>query len=387
MTQSVYINSFGSFLPLSPVSNDDMEQRLGQVGARPSRARKLVLRSNGIQQRHYVIDPDTGLPRYSNAQLAAEAINALDFGEHGRDSIDCLVCSTSLPDQTMPSHAVMVHGEVGLPSCEVVSTSGICVCGVSALKYAWMSVATGQSVNAIASGSELASGIMRADNFQDEYEHRFQALQETPEIAFEKDFLRWMLSDGAGAALLQNAPRQSGISLRIDWIDIFSFADKMPACMYAGAEQQTDGSLKGWLQFSAEARTQSSVMAVKQNVKLLNDNIIHFTVVETLRHIMEKRPLQVDAIDYFLPHYSSAFFRDRVRDGLIEAGLPIPQERWFTNLAQKGNTGAASIYIMLEELFHSGDLSPGQTLLCYIPESGRFSSAFMHLTVISHENR
>lgn len=386
MINPVYINSFSSFLPLEPVSNEDMEQRLGQVGERPSRARKLVLRSNGIRQRHYVIDPETGRPRYTNAQLAAEAINALDFGSAGRDAVGCLVCSSSMPDQLMPNHAVMVHGELGVPSCEVVSTAGICVCGVSALKYAWMAVATGQTDMAVASGSETASGIMRAENFSGEYEHRLRDLQEYPEIAFEKDFLRWMLSDGAGAALVQNAPRRDGISLRIDWIDIISFADRMPACMYAGAEQQEDGSLKGWLQFSPEQRTQGSIMSVKQDVKLLNDNVIHFTVVEALRHIMQKRPLKAEHIDHFLPHYSSAFFRDRVRDGLQEAGLPIPQERWFTNLDRKGNTGAASIYIMLEELFSSGTLSPGQQLLCYIPESGRFSSAFMHLTVTTHED-
>lgn len=386
MTQPVYINSFSSFLPLEPVSNEDMEQRLGQVGERPSRARKLVLRSNGIRQRHYVIDPDTGRPRYTNAQLAAEAINALDFGSAGRNAVGCLVCSSSMPDQIMPNHAVMVHGELGVPSCEVVSTAGVCVCGVSALKYAWMAVATGQTDMAVASGSETASSVMRAENFGGEYEHRLHELQEYPEIAFEKDFLRWMLSDGAGAALVENAPRRDGISLRIDWIDIISFADRMPACMYAGAEQQEDGSLKGWLQFSPEERNQSSIMAVKQDVKLLNDNIIHFTVVEALRHIMRKRPLQADDIDHFLPHYSSAFFRDRVRDGLEEAGLPIPQQRWFTNLDRKGNTGAASIYIMLDELFRSGALSPGQKLLCYIPESGRFSSAFMHLTVTTHED-
>jgi 3-oxoacyl-[acyl-carrier-protein] synthase-3 len=64
-----------------------------------------------------------------------------------------------------------------------------------------------------------------------------------------------------------------------------------------------------------------------------------------------------------------------------KAGCDIPQDKWFTNLTSKGNTGSASIYIMLEELFNSGSLKPGEKLLCYIPESGRFSTAFMHLSV------
>jgi 3-oxoacyl-[acyl-carrier-protein] synthase-3 len=71
--------------------------------------------------------------------------------------------------------------------------------------------------------------------------------------------------------------------------------------------------------------------------------------------------------------------------GLANVGLPIPQERWFTNLTSKGNAGAALIFIMLEELFNSGVLRSGQRLLCYVPESGRFSSAFMHLTVVGQD--
>ena len=63
-------------------------------------------------------------------------------------------------------------------------------------------------------------------------------------------------------------------------------------------------------------------------------------------------------------------------------GFIIPYEKWFTNLASKGNTGSASIYVMLEELFHSGKLKEGQKLLCFIPESGRFSMAYMLLTVV-----
>jgi len=92
--------------------------------------------------------------------------------------------------------------------------------------------------------------------------------------------------------------------------------------------------------------------------------------------------LSVDAIEYFLPHYSSEFFRTPLAQGLAEVNLAIPQERWFTNLTSKGNTGSASIFIILEELFNAQRLNVGERILCYIPESGRFSSAFMHLTVV-----
>ncbi len=384
MTQPVYINRISAYLPFDPIDNEQMEARLGLVGGKPSRARKLILRSNGIEQRHYVIDPRTGEPSLSNAQISAAAIRRLLDQQVPLEAIDCLVASSSSPDQTMPNHAVMVQGELGNPPCEVVSTAGICLCGMTALKYAWMSVASGESRNAVACGSEVASTLMLARNFNGEYESRVEALETHPEIAFEKDFLRWMLSDGAGAVLLQPQPNARGLSLRIDWLDVYSFADRLPPCMYAGAEM-VDGQLQGWSRFDAEARNSRSLMAIKQDVKLLNDNIVKYTVEETLRRILARRELRAEAIDHFLPHYSSGFFRQRLAVGLANVGLAIPQERWFTNLNRKGNTGAASIYIMLEELFNSAALRPGQRLLCYVPESGRFSSAFMHLTVVGDE--
>ncbi|MBD9653419.1 beta-ketoacyl-ACP synthase III [Pseudomonas sp. PDM12] len=384
MVAPVFINRISASLPHGPVDNEQMEARLGMVGDKPSRARKLVLRRNGIQQRHYVIDPLTGEPSMSNAQLSAAAIRGLVGDDFALDSLDCLVASTSSPDQLMPGHAVMVHGELGNPPCEVATTAGICLCGMTALKYAWMSVASGESRNAVACGSEVASTLMQARNFNAEYDSRVEELENHPEIAFEKDFLRWMLSDGAGAVLLQDRANAHGLSLRVDWLDILSFADQMPTCMYAGGEI-VDGKLRGWSRYDADERARQSVMAVKQDVKLLNDNIVKYTVEEALRRIMARRELRVADIDWFLPHYSSEFFRDRLAVGLANVGLPIPQERWFTNLTSKGNTGAASIFIILEELFNGGRLRSGQKLLCYVPESGRFSSAFMHLTVVGNE--
>ncbi len=261
MVQPVYINRISACLPHDPVSNDEMEARLGMVGDRPSRARKLVLRSNGIQSRYYVIDPHSGQPTMNNAQLTAEAVRGLVGEGFELQKLQCLVASTSSPDQTMPGHAVMVHGELGNPPSEVVTTAGICLCGMTALKYAYLSVASGESRNDVACGSEVASTLMQASNLDAEYERRVEELEGHPEIAFEKDFLRWMLSDGAGAVWLQGQPNARGLSLRIDWIDILSFADQMPPCMYAGAEME-EGGLTGWSRYDAEERSRRSVMAI-----------------------------------------------------------------------------------------------------------------------------
>jgi 3-oxoacyl-[acyl-carrier-protein] synthase-3 len=76
------------------------------------------------------------------------------------------------------------------------------------------------------------------------------------------------------------------------------------------------------------------------------------------------------------------YFDEKVYEALVELDFEIPRERWFTNLTTRGNTGSASIYIMLDELLKSGRLKSGERLLCFVPESGRFSSSFMLLSVV-----
>ena len=382
MSKVVYITRTSAFLPLAAVDNDRMESVLGMTGAKPSRTRKITLRSNGINSRHYAIDPQTGQVRYTNAQLTAEAVRGLTDHAFGLKDIECLSTGTSIADQIMPSHGVMVHGELGGPACEVVTTAGICAAGAAALKYAWLAVRAGEFSNAVATGSEAASIVLRSTRYAAETEQQATDLEARPELAFEKDFLRWMLSDAAGAMLLQDRPNSTGLSLRIDWIDITSYAHEMPVCMYAGAEKNDDGSLTGWARFTHEEIGRQSVLAIKQDVKLLNENVAEYCLEKPLAKIAQKRGLRAENIDWFVPHMSSEYFRPAIAAGLEKLGLGIPQERWFVNLATRGNSGSASFFVMIDDLLRSGRLQAGQRILGFVPESGRFTSAFVHLTVV-----
>ncbi|MDR2261083.1 MAG: beta-ketoacyl-ACP synthase III [Azoarcus sp.] len=377
----VFITATAAALPNAPVENDAVEAVLGRIGNQPSRARRIVLRQNGIKRRHYAIDPVSGAPTHTNAGLTAEAIRALGESGFAPGDICCLATGTSIPDQLMPNHGVMVHGELGNPACEVISTAGICLSGLTALKYAWLAVGAGETANAVATGSELPSPVLRAGYFSAENAARAAALATRPWIAFEKDFLRWMLSDGAGAFLLEPHARAGRINLRIDWIDLSSAAHRLPVCMYAGGEREAGGELSGWARFPPRQWAEKSIFAVKQDVKLLDSHVVEATLETPLRAVAARRGLEAERIDWFLPHMSSYYFRQPIADGLARAGLPIPFARWFTNLETRGNTGSASIYIMIDELRRSGRLAPGNRLLCFVPESGRFSSGFMHLTV------
>jgi 3-oxoacyl-[acyl-carrier-protein] synthase III len=380
----VYITDVAAFLPNNPVSNDDMEKCLGIPKVVSQRIKKIVLKTNDIHTRYYVIDPETGRQTHTNTQLTAEAIRRLNpYSGFSLDDIDCLCCGTSTPDQLMPGHGPMVHGELKNRPCEVVSTAGICLSGVMAMKYAYMNTALGFVKNAVAAGSEMPSPSLRASFFAGIHENKNPALKKDEVLPFDASFLRWMLSDGSGAVFMTGERPEGRTALRIDWIEQVSFASEYDTCMYSGARKNDDGTITGWREYPSQSdAVADGAFLISQDVKLLNSNILQVSVEKTLPVIMKSHDLSASQVDWLLPHYSSGYFRQGYYDHLRDFGLEIPFDKWFTNLSYKGNTGAASIYVILEEIFHSGRLKKGERILCFIPESGRFSISYAMLTVV-----
>ena len=375
----VFITKASRFLPNDPVENDDMETFLGMVDGKPSKARRVILRRNGIKQRYYALDKD-GNVTHTNVQMAANAVRGLLDDQLTIDDIDLLSCGTGSPEQLIPSHGVMVHGELGgKKHMEVVSFAGSCCSGADALKYAYMAVKLGLSKNAVAVASERSSAWMRASYFQKESEQLAQ-LEDHPMLAFQKDFLRWMLSDGAFSVLLQGKPSASGLSLRLDWIDITSYANTKETCMYAAADKDADGRVKGWASFPQSEWLTESIFAIKQDTRMLSEYIVPLGV-QYLIEMGKKHQFTPDDVDWFLPHMSSMFFKDVIIEESAKQGFAIPEERWFYNLPKIGNIGSASAFAMLEELMDSGQLKQGQKVLVMVPESARFSYCYFMLTV------
>ena len=374
----VFINRIAKFLPNAPLSNEEMESRLGVLNGKASRVRRLVLRQNRIQTRYYAIDADRNIT-HNNAQITKEAVDRLFDGDADlRAKVDLLSCGTSSPDQIMPSHAAMVHGLLKDQNMEINSASGACCAGMNALRYGYLAVRAGEAKNVVCTGSERTSAWMRSEVFDMEIDAQLK-LEKEPILAFSKEFLRWMLSDGAGAFLLQDSA-EGPCPIRIDWIEGHSYAFELETCMYAGAEKGEDGNLRPWSEVPARQWAEQSVFAMKQDVRLLGENILK-KGVESLRISLDRHGVSVDDIDHFLPHISSYYFEEDLYARMKDQGLEIPKDRWFLNLHSVGNVGAASIYLMLEELQASGRLKRGDRILLSVPESARFSYFYAHLTV------
>lgn len=355
-----------------------MEDYLGEIGGRASRTKKKILEQNRIKYRHYAIDKEQN-SLYRNSEMAAEAIkDSMNNADIELKEIDFIAAATTQGDLILPGFASMVHAELGTPTIEIATLHGICVSGMMAMKNAYLQVKSGEKKNAISCASEFPSRVFKSSRYENQ-----KTYIDGNQLPFDTDFLRWMLSDGAGATLLQDHPGPHGFSFKIEWIEIKSYAHQYEVCMYSGANKSKKGEMsRTWLDYpSFQEAAEDGLLNVKQDIRLVNN--MPKVGVDGFFELIDDGKIIPDELDHVVCHYSSHFFKEEIFHLLKKGGVSIPEERWFTNLYTKGNTGSASIYIMLEELLYEGKLKQGEKILCIVPESGRFLTSFMYLTVIA----
>ncbi|WKK17565.1 iron-containing redox enzyme family protein [Achromobacter insolitus] len=366
----VYLESAGYFMPGEPVPNDAMDSYIAPLNRMSSRIKSRILAENGIKQRYYAIDPE-GATVFTNAQLAANAIrDCLRRHDSDLSAVSLLASGSSGGDALMPGFSNMIQGELAAHPMETLSVHGICAAGVSAIQTAAQGVELGGHGSALAVASELPSRLFKRSRFA----------ARGYDADFDAHFLRWMLSDGAGAVLLGNSGRplpgaSQGVRLRLKWVHQRSFSGDYPVCMQLGlSADRARGHLDypSWNEAEADG-----ALSLRQDIRLL-PHLFDIGIHEYAKLVRDGW-VDPDQVDHFLCHYSSEKFIPVVEDLMEKAGLVIPRERWFSNLAWRGNTGAASILIMLAEFLETREVKPGEQIFCYIPESGRFMAAYMLL--------
>ena len=373
---SAYITATGAFLPGYPVSNDEIEDYIGQAGRASADLKDLILANCGIKSRHYAIDRNQRTVVSNTAMAAAAVRNAAERAGLGPNDVELLSAATTIPDLMAPGHASMVHGELGYGPLEIVTAHGICSSGMMAMKNAYLQVAIGEKRNAICVASEFASRIFKSTRYEN-----MGAIDDDGSLPMETAFLRYMISDGAGAAVVENAPAASGISLRIDWISLTSFAHTEKTCMYFGSNDSE--CAKTWSDYPrAEEAAADGALVLRQNLSLL-PHLVSVGVDEYER-LLALGKFDPDTVTWFPAHYSSERMKEMMFGELSRRGVPAGgPEAWYSNLTSVGNIGCAAIFVILDEMMTEGMIREGDTLLCMVPESGRFVISFMHLTAVT----
>lgn len=374
--RDVFITGTGAFLPGEPVDAEAMESFIGRIGGRSSAVGRRALRWNGVETRHYALNAD-GRPLHSNASMTADALRvALDDAGLAAADLDFLATATTQGDYLVPGHAAAVHGELGCGPMEIASHQSVCASALTALKHAWLSVRAGEAEVAATAAGEFSSRW-----FRPEFYEGTTLVDAKGRARVEADFLRFTLSDGAGAAVLEPRPRTDALSLKIEWIDLTSLAGRFDPCMWAGSTFADRSDMRSaWSHAGPVAAHAAGSVALVQDFELLKI-VIRAWIGVWLEKVDTGR-IDPARVDHLLCHYSARSLREEIVGLLESTAAMIPESKWFSNLATVGNIGAASIWVMLDAFLKSGRAKRGERVLLIVPESGRAMVGFAMCEVV-----
>ena len=322
----------------------------------------MILRANGISSRHYALDEKQNCLE-DVYDLGRNAVMDLLAKQEKSPVVTYLSAGSTNTPLVAPGIATILHDRLAentnvFQKVEISSSAGVCSSGAQSIINAYRAIKTGEHKNALCVGAENPSAILKSSVISlidDLNAHRDIRKSKW----FMTVFLRSMLSDGAGAMMLSDQPRSKGLSLKFNWVYSQSFANEAPLCM----------SLEG------------KSLRLGQDLEVLN-SYMKPCVQKFLSEAFESREDSIADYSIVLPHLSSFYFRSHLLDALetYSSGDSIP--RYWTNLATKGNTGSASIFIILDEYLKSHEINNGEKILLFVPESGQFNFVMISLTVI-----
>lgn len=300
---------WGHYAPGPPVTNDDLAQYVDTTD-------EWIRSRSGIERRHFVS------PDQATSDLCVEAGRmALDrAGITGAD-VDLVLVATSTPDYLTPPTSSQVQDRLGCTRAGAMTLMVGCTGFVYGLVTADQFIQTGAYETVLLIGAEVISKNL---DFQDR----------TTCVLF---------GDGAGAVVLRASSRPCGLrsfELGSDGSQADVLISPCPGTRNPVSQEAIDN------------RTHFLRMEGRAVFRFATQ-----TMGESLGRVMAKAGAGVEDIDLFIPHQANA--------RIIEyaAGqFGLPPEKVVMNVADYGNTSAATIPIALSEVLESGRARAGDTL-------------------------
>ena len=202
-----------------------------------------------------------------------------------------LACATTMGDVLVPGFASMVHGRLGGGPMQLLSASGVCASSLAALDAAVSKIRLGDHPRAAVVGSELASRSLR--------QRRFDGIR----AGMDSHFLRWMLSDGAGAVVVEFQPHPSRPSLRVDWVRQVSLAHEHDVCMRAGMSGAEPSVGRTWQDVDIADAEAAGMFVLRQDVSMLDE--LAEAGLRQFEELVDIGLVDVEHLDHVVCHYST----------------------------------------------------------------------------------
>jgi 3-oxoacyl-[acyl-carrier-protein] synthase-3 len=339
------IVSTGSYLPGDPITNADIERLVGPLP-------EDVLEGIQVQQRFWMIDPETGEHREGNTDMAAKAaLQALELARVQPEEIDLIVTSTASPEYLLPSLAVFVQERLGLEKCATVEIRSGCAGAVEALDLARLYLETGQYQTAVVIGTEAISPLLAP-----------VYLGKDPNSVRMRDRLApYNFGDGAGAIVLRSVDDGPGMSQSA----IGSVGGKRKPGMQivgAGTHAPIHEQLK------AKRLVELKVDVVESG------RYTPYVLVEGLAETLRTAGIQAEEINACLiPEGNAGYITDELREaGLLTTEWTAIESKIVENLALVGATGSAAGPLALDYAWKTGRIKQGDQVMLLAIETSKW---------------
>lgn len=300
----------GSYAPKRILTNADLEKMVDTND-------EWIVQRSGIRQRHIV---DEGEATSDLAVRAAQ--QAIERASLVPEDIDFIAVGTTTPDMYFPSVGNILQQRLGCRRVGSVDMLAACASSIYSLSIGAQFIQTGKYQRVLCVGAETLS---RITDFTD----RGTCV---------------LLADAAGAAVLAPSTDDRGL---IDF-DLYSDGQYWELLYMPGGG-------------SRHPATRETVDARMHYAKMKGAEVFKVAVrmfSECTARILERNGLTAKDVDLFIPHQANL--------RIIEAAarrVDLPMERVFVNVDRYGNTGAASVYVALEEAVSSGRLKRGDLVM------------------------
>ncbi|MDN2452860.1 beta-ketoacyl-ACP synthase III [Lactobacillus sp. UCMA15818] len=303
--EKIRINEVASYVPSKIVTNDD----LGKI---MDTSDEWISSRTGIRQRHISLNENT-------AEICSKvAIKLLQGSSWSPESIDLIIVATMSPDSYTPATAALVQGKVGAVNAVAFDVSAACSGFVYGLAVAEGFLLQEDIKRVMLIGGEVLSKVI---NWSDR----------TSAVLF---------GDGAAGILLEKSASDSGI-LAKDLKTYGELGDKLEA-----------GKTNAIAEFPRMGKHEISAFSMSGR------DVYKFAthkVPLSIQNAAAKAGIELEQIDWFVMHQANSRIVTQIAKKLQQ-----PIEKFPMNIAEYGNTSAASVPLLLDELVQKGKIKRGQ---------------------------
>ncbi|MBL7137704.1 MAG: 3-oxoacyl-ACP synthase III family protein [Bacteroidales bacterium] len=360
---SVKIIGSGSFLPGEAILPDQVDYYLGQLTEAPEKIRKWLQRVRilmkellEVEYYHFALDPKTREFTEDNVSMSVKAAReAITDAGMKPEEIELIVYGSAHQDQ-MPTASVRIQEVLGIERCGELSVHANCTSAYKALLLAHELLQSGRYRNALVISSSMSSSELVAEYYN-------QTLVRKEEL-----FLRYFLSDGASALVLQAEPERSGNGLYLDYTYMESAGGKKPSAMGnrrpAYWMNPKEEFAKGYHHLAQMFQEE-----LRANFHEANGSVF----LNGLKRMLALHPVDPRKIRFFQVNFPSKHISELVMEECRELG--IDRNTLYSKMATMGYIGPPMAFLCLDRIRKEEKLNPGDIILSFVTEVSKFMQA------------